>query len=327
MADYPPPAQTLPAFNPAEFRTNSTPLTIAEGEKYFLTFPNAQGTENLASANVSGDLTITNPSTFGTVYGYGATKPTSGTSIHNTAFGYQAGIGLVNTTAGGGNSAFGALTFADINGAAENNTAVGHNALRRVTTGDGNTQVGMTTNALALNLTTGNNNTLIGYNASVSGTGISTSTAIGYLAQATASNQIVLGTTSETVRYNKVSPLYTTYSPSTSADIGYTTTATITYPTTTTNVIASLASVPAGLWLIQVMLNMNAGPAIINVRNGGTVVGFVPSVTRTTDWYSGSVITTISTGTATLDILPLAAGVTGTNASGTGQSVRFTRLA
>jgi hypothetical protein len=207
MADYPPPTQTLPDFNPAVFRTNDTPLTIAEAENYFVSFPTAQGAVNLSSANISGDLTLTNSSTLGTVYGYQSTKPTSVNSIHNTAFGYQAGKGLVNTTGTGGNTAFGAVALVDITGAANNNTAIGHNALEAVTTGDGNTQVGMTTLALAGNLTTASNNTLIGHQASVSGTGISTSTAIGYNAQASASNTIVLGTASETVRFNSLKPL------------------------------------------------------------------------------------------------------------------------
>lgn len=287
MADYPPPTQILPDFNPAVFRTNDIPLTIAEAENYFVSFPTAQGPVNLGTTNisgtttftgnisasgatitptelsyidgltsnaqtqinakatdadvvhktgnltesingnktfsgtttVSGDLTLTNSSTFGTVYGYQATKPTTGTSIHNTAYGYQAGKGLVNTTGSGGNTAFGAVALVDITGASNNNTAIGHYALSHITTGDGNTQVGMTTDALSQNLTTGSQNTLIGHNASVSGN-FSNSTAIGHNAQATASNQIVLGTTSETVRYNKLSPFYTAL-PTDSGDIGY----------------------------------------------------------------------------------------------------------
>jgi len=266
MADYPPPTQTLPDFNPAVFRTNDTPLTITEAENYFVTFPTAQGTTNnstinVATVNVSSDLTLTNSSTFGTIYGYQSTKPTSGTSIHNTAFGYQSGVGLVNTTGTGGNTAFGAITFADITGVAENNTAVGHNALRRVSTGDGNTQVGMTTNALALNLTTGNNNTLIGREASVSGTGISTSTAIGYLAQATASNQIVLGTASETTRYQLVSPLYTTVPTYTTANIGYRVNIALTFDGTSKTDGAMVAdsdtiSFPQGVWLVCICASL-----------------------------------------------------------------------
>jgi hypothetical protein len=474
MADYPPPTQILPDFNPAVFRTNDIPLTIAEAENYFLSFPTAQGTQNFGTINVAGTLNVTgtldlpsitadtasfditntgdmvlgvpttkaiqfqvatlpkmtftdttstfetgalgdillsvdgfekltinatttelkenaviisgagtinttNPTTKATVFGFETTIPT-GTGEHNTAFGYRAGKGFSTLTTTGGNTAFGALAMsaANIEGAT-NNTAIGHNSLLVLTTGDSNTAVGVNS---ANTLTTGSENTCIGFGAKTSsatnnlatavgkdatattnGTAIgsgtvangsqavaigrsascsgsnsvslgnstscsaSNSVSIGTNVSTTTANTITLGTTNETIRYNRVSPLYTTYSPSTSAHIGYTTTATITYPTTTTNVIASLTSVPAGLWLIQVMLNMNDGPAIINVRNGGTEVGFIPATTRTTDWYSGSVITTISTGTATLDILPLAAGVTGTDASGAGQSVRFTRLA
>jgi hypothetical protein len=189
----------------------------------------------------------------------------------------------------------------------------------------------MTTNALALNLTTGNNNTLIGKEASVSGTGISTSTAIGYLAQATASNQIVLGTTSETIRYNQVSPLYTTVPTYTSANIGFIQDATITYPGATTNTIASYTA-PAGTWLCLVCIAFltGTGALTLSVRNAGTIVGFVPKVFATgstQDFYCGSVITVVSTGTASLTVLPQSAPSVGTAGGNSGQYVKFIRIA
>ena len=78
MADYPPPTQILPEFNPAVFRTNDIPLTIAEGENYFTTFPTAQGTTNnstinVTTVNVAGTINVTNTSKKATVYGYGTT--------------------------------------------------------------------------------------------------------------------------------------------------------------------------------------------------------------------------------------------------------------
>jgi hypothetical protein len=336
MADYPPPTQILPEFNPAVFRTNDIPLTIAEAENYFVSFPTAQGatnnsTINVSTVNVSGDLTLTNSSTRGTVYGYEATKPISGNSIHNTAFGYQAGKGLVNTTGTGGNTAFGAVTLIDITGAANNNTAIGHNALEAVTTGDGNTQVGMTTLALAANLTTGSNNTLIGHNASVSGTGITTSTAIGYNAQATASNEIVLGTTSETVRYNIVSPLYTTVPTYTSANIGFVHSATITYPGATTNNIISYG-VSVGSWLCCICLCFNAGTGCdtLTLKDGATILGFVPKTKPagiTNDLYVGTIPLVITSTTKTITLVPLSAPSVGTNGGFAGQFVRFIRIA
>jgi hypothetical protein len=58
MSAYPPPVEELPIFNPAVFIVKDTPLTIAEGEKYFLKYPQAQGTQNFTDINVGGIATI-----------------------------------------------------------------------------------------------------------------------------------------------------------------------------------------------------------------------------------------------------------------------------
>lgn len=279
----------------------------------------------------TGKLSTTNPDTYGTTYGYETSQATSGNSIHNTAFGYQTGKGLINTTGNGGNTAFGAIALTSITGASTNNTAIGHNALWGITTGDGNTQVGMTTTALAGNLTTANNNTLIGHNASVSGTGITTSTAIGYNAQATASNEIVLGTTSETVRYNIVSPLYTTVPTYTSANIGFVHSATITYPGATTNNIISYG-VSVGSWLCCISLCFNAGTGCdtLTLKDGATILGFVPKTKPagiTNDLYVGTIPLVITSTTKTITLVPLSAPSVGTNGGFAGQFVRFIRIA
>ena len=55
---YPPPTENLPIFDSTVFTsTSNVPLTLADGLKYFLSFPNAQGTENLSVTNVFGTLT------------------------------------------------------------------------------------------------------------------------------------------------------------------------------------------------------------------------------------------------------------------------------
>ncbi len=54
MANYPPPTEDLPIFDPTVFDRNDIPLTIAEGLNYFLAFPIAQGPEEI------GDLTVGN---------------------------------------------------------------------------------------------------------------------------------------------------------------------------------------------------------------------------------------------------------------------------
>ena len=58
MASYQPPTEDLAIFNPTVFLPNENPLTIGEASKYFLRFPNAQGTENLLNTTVNGDLTV-----------------------------------------------------------------------------------------------------------------------------------------------------------------------------------------------------------------------------------------------------------------------------
>jgi hypothetical protein len=111
MADYPPPTQALPDFNPAVFRTNDTPLTITEAENYFLSFPIAQGTENLADVNVAGKLTSTRDA-HNLGFGYQAlSSAVDGSATDNTAFGYQA---LNALTIGDSNSAFGDLSFKNL---------------------------------------------------------------------------------------------------------------------------------------------------------------------------------------------------------------------
>jgi microcystin-dependent protein len=58
MATYPPPTENLAIFDDSVFQVNNTPLTPAEGDKRYLRFPNAQGTENMETTNVNGLLTM-----------------------------------------------------------------------------------------------------------------------------------------------------------------------------------------------------------------------------------------------------------------------------
>jgi hypothetical protein len=58
MTSYPPPVENLPIFNPNVFTILDIPLTVAEGEKYFLKFPQAQGTQNFTDINVGGIASI-----------------------------------------------------------------------------------------------------------------------------------------------------------------------------------------------------------------------------------------------------------------------------
>lgn len=111
--------------------------------------------------------------------------------INNTAVGYAAL--QLNTASNNTAIGFNALVS---NTTGTNNTAAGYNALGSNTTGSNNTAIGY--NAGSANVD-GSFNTYIGYNANADAGNYSYSTAIGANALITGSNQIVLGTSAETV--------------------------------------------------------------------------------------------------------------------------------
>ncbi len=111
----------------------------------------------------------------------------------NTAIGRNA---LFKNTTGNNNTSIGYQSLYN-NADGSNNTALGWQSLAGNETGNNNTAIGF--QALGNNGQTSTNNTAIGYKSDVSGTSISYSTAIGYNSKATASNQIMLGTSSENV--------------------------------------------------------------------------------------------------------------------------------
>jgi len=128
-----------------------------------------------------------------TVVGYQAlSKNTIGDT--NIAIGYQA---LSKNTTGTQNVAIGyqSLFNSIPSGSTGYNTAVGHNSLGNLTTGINNVAIGV--NAGGVNAQTASNNTFLGGNTTMSATNWNTSTAVGYGAQITASNQIKLGTNDE----------------------------------------------------------------------------------------------------------------------------------
>ena len=135
---------------------------------------------------------------------------TSGYS--NTSIGYQS---LLNNNTGHSNLALGVTSLAN-NTSGQLNTAIGNNTLINNITGSFNLALGDTSltnntigsNNIAIGYQSGldlsgnsNNNTFLGVNTNISPTTLicSNSTAVGYGALITASNQIVLGRSSETV--------------------------------------------------------------------------------------------------------------------------------
>ena len=118
------------------------------------------------------------------------------TGIFNTAFGKDA---LKNNSVGSNNTSVGLGAL--LNSVSNNNTAMGTNSLKN-TTGYSNTSLG---NAAGEINTTGNENTAIGATATFGANNLSNATAIGFGANASASNKIRLGNGAVTVIEGAVS--------------------------------------------------------------------------------------------------------------------------
>lgn len=104
MSAYEPPTQNLAIFDPDVFTQNDEPLTITTGSKYFLKYPNAQGTENLQAVNVNGVLTANSATDLnGTLF-------VSGTST------FEDTITLSSTTANNRRVSSSYYDITDING-------------------------------------------------------------------------------------------------------------------------------------------------------------------------------------------------------------------
>ena len=120
---------------------------------------------------------------------------TTGTNL--CAYGVNA---LQNDTTGSFNTAIGSNSLKS-NTTGSYNNALGELAGNAITTGTRNICIGYNTGST---ITTGSNNTLIGHGANVGTSGTSNSVAIGSGATTTASNQIMLGTASTTVKIPNV---------------------------------------------------------------------------------------------------------------------------
>ena len=103
----------------------------------------------------------------------------------NSFFGYQAGLANIN---GGANAFFGYQT--GVNNSGASNSFFGTQAGSNNTSGGGNAFFGL---AAGGGNTTGNANTLIGNQADVGANNLTNATAIGYRAQVSQSNALVLG--------------------------------------------------------------------------------------------------------------------------------------
>lgn len=175
---------TSPAVSLEVGGTVRLPSTVLVQHGSGVRFIHNTGTENTFMGSQTGSTSVTGNRNAG--FGYWVLRVIS-SGAQNTGVGtytlYQNNTGSANTAVGYNNLAASA-NFS-------NNTGVGATVLPN-TTGDGNTAVG--SNA-GNSVTTGTNNTYLGYNAGNSGTsaGLSNAGALGYNAQVTASNSLILG--------------------------------------------------------------------------------------------------------------------------------------
>jgi len=166
------------------------------------------GTKNVSVGYNAGGYSYTTAANSNICLGYGAGQNMT-TGSANSYIGYQAGGG--STSTGNNNSCFGNQAGYSLTSGVQNNCfgllagyaltsglqncLMGGQAGQNITTGGYNVGIGN----LTLNgITNGNYSTAIGNGAFNSGN-YSNSTAIGYNANVTANNQVVLGTASETV--------------------------------------------------------------------------------------------------------------------------------
>jgi hypothetical protein len=217
MTSYQPPIDTTAIFNSQSFLANNY---NGESDPNKLDFPNAQGVPTMPSVNVSDGINsslitptgitnsgaysfdTTSPNPIVTTNASGNTLIASKSSyvlgIDNTILGVNAvnGVGssdMVNNTCIGRNA--GLLLLAAGANQASSNTFVGRGAGSAINTGSLNVCIGLNAGA---GTSSGNTNTFIGSNTS-SSVNVGSSTVIGASAVATASNQVVLGTSSESV--------------------------------------------------------------------------------------------------------------------------------
>jgi len=288
MASYPPPTETLPIFDAGVFTTNDSTLTISQADARYLKFPTGQGTETIPNLVVSGTSTLATTTattlnaleikqsvSFGASVGLSPMIPTSATGDYNVAFGNSVFPVL---TSGNNNVGMGAFTGLYITTGAKN-TAVGSNSLRGANvnsctaigantlynaTGSNNIAIG-TDSANAL--TSGTSNTIVGTSANQTGNptnctiigadatcaSYTKSTAIGKDATATASNQVVLGTATESVAIpNQIGFTYTTLPTFVSSSIGYTqsfTLANLVNGTGSRNTTNTSIALPVGVYM------------------------------------------------------------------------------
>ena len=161
----------------------------------------------------------------------------------------------------GSDASINSLTVGRGGGDLSTNTVFGTNALSSNTTGSNNTAVGYKAGYAGTANTTGSNNTYVGYNTQANGAAYTNSTAIGASATITASNQVVLGTTAETVVIpNQIKHSYSSLPTFTSTSIGYTVNIdleTLAAGTGTRDTATTSMALPIGVYVCHIYYQVN----------------------------------------------------------------------
>jgi len=200
-------------FIPSDWTTTSQGLTQAQANLLYLQYPNAQTaqTEVLNNIQLNGTAVITGNPFYNSPASFLYTnKDLSGYSggLYNVVIG---GNNFKSATSASNNVILGLNTAYSIT-TGIGNIAIGKEASRAITTGQNNVSIGI--NSSQYMNPVSNNNVCIGYGAGATGSngfntfigagadgysGITGSTCIGYNATSTSSNQVVLGTSAETI--------------------------------------------------------------------------------------------------------------------------------
>ena len=143
----------------------------------------------LSTVTVNGKINQSLVNSSSTQLGTNALLNLTSEGSSNTCVGVNSGY---YTSSGDNNSSLGTYAMQN-NSTGSDNTCIGYQAMVNGTTAIQNTIVGSSAGS---SITNGSNNTLIGIN---SNSGYSYSTAIGYNSTTTANNQVMLGTSAETV--------------------------------------------------------------------------------------------------------------------------------
>ena len=155
-----------------------------------------------ATLSIMSDTTFSNSMFTGSILLSGQDKVTSNgltgkidQDIGNYNTQYGCNNTLLNCTVGAFNTAIGRVVMEAITNGS-NNTACGCQCLPNATSGSWNTCIGQ---YCGTNIITGQKNTILGSYANVTNDMFTQSTALGYGSHITASNQLMLGTVTETV--------------------------------------------------------------------------------------------------------------------------------